>query len=574
MKKFVLLLLINFGTFAQTYITNVTVADVENMKLLEGKTVIIEGDKIGGIYPATIKIPGTAHIVDGRGKFLFPGLVDAHVHFFQSGGLYTRPDAIDLRKVKPYEREMAESHARMDNVLRRYLKLGITTVADVGATNNFLKRRSEFQGKDHAPEVFISGPLLTTYEPPVFKGLGDDAAFRLVTTPENGRQNVREQLKLNPDFIKIWYIAEFDKMDAETGARKFLPVIQAIIDEAHKNNKRVAVHATERITAQLAVESGCDFLVHSVEDELLSPAFIKLLKSKKVSLCPTLTVMDGYERTFGLKLDGSDYLIHNSDPFQLGSLLDLHHLSDTTLVKNYVRYTNSDKQVAKVKKSNEIMLANLKALSDAGVTIATGTDAGNIGTLHGSSYFFELHRMREAKISNWIILQASTIGGARMLGADGVLGSIAKGKKANMILLDANPVENMNNIMKIHRVINKGIVLDPSKIIEETPEELVQRQLNAYNFRNIEAFLDTYADDVEVYDFPDKLQYRGKQQMHRIYSEMFNKVPNLHCELLGRIVRGNIVIDNEKVRAGNETFGGAAIYHVENGKIKKVYFTL
>ncbi|HEX9979153.1 MAG TPA: amidohydrolase family protein [Flavobacterium sp.] len=573
MKKITLLfVLLHLNAFAQSYITNVTVVDVERQRLIPNQTVTIVGDLISDIKPANTKIPSNAVVIDAKGKFLLPGLTDAHIHFFQSGGLYTRPDAIDLRKIKPYEKEIEKVHNRMENVLKRYLRNGITTVVDVGATYNFLKQRQNFATTELAPSIYMTGPLLTTYQPEAFAGLKDDAPFQLVATPEEARKMVREQLTHQPDLIKIWYIVNVDNLDTEAGARKYLPVVKAIIDEAHQNKKKVAVHATERITAQLAVENGCDFLVHSIEDELLTDDFIKLLKKKNVVLCPTLVVYDGYEDTFGQKLNLSDHELRMADPFQLGSLLDLKHLADTLLVNAYRKYTIADKQVAKVLQTNNICIQNLKKLSDAGVTIATGTDAGNIGTLHASSYLDELLRMRQAGLSNWKIIEASTINGAKALGKENEFGSIAKGKKANLILLDANPVENIENLTKIHRVINKGVFLDPDKLLLETPEELVQRQLNAYNFRNLEAFLDTYADDVEVYDFPEKLQYKGKETMRKIYGGMFSKVPNLHCEILGRVVTGNFVIDKERVQINKEIIEGTAIYQIEDEKIKKVYF--
>lgn len=572
MKKITLLfLLFHLGAFAQTYITNVTVADVEKHKLIPNQTVIINGELISGIS-AKAKIPANATVIDGKGKFLFPGLTDAHVHFFQNGGLYTRPDAIDLRKLKPHEKEIAEAHSNMKSALQRYLKNGITTVIDPGATYSFLKQKQEFAGKNFGPSVYMSGPLLTTYEPEVFKGLKDDEPFHLVKTPEDARKMVREQITYKPDFIKIWYIANVDGLSPEAGARKYLPVIQAIIDESHKNNLKVAVHATERITAQLAVENGCDYLVHSVDDEVLTDDFVRLIKNKNVILCPTLVVHEGYVDTFGQKLHISSHDLRMADPYQLGSLLDLKHIADTAFVNGYRRYMNSDKQVAKANETKEICLQNLKKLSDAGAIIATGTDAGNIGTLHASSYLDEILAMRKAGLGNWKIIEASTVNGAKVLGRQNEFGTIAKGKKANLILLDANPVENIENLTKINRVINKGIVYEPEKMLAETPAELVQRQLNAYNFRNIEAFLDTYADDVEVYDFPEKLQYKGKDNMRKGYEGLFANTPNLHCEILARIVQGNIVIDHERVQFTDGIFEGIAIYHVENGKIKKVYF--
>ena len=129
----------------------------------------------------------------------------------------------------------------------------------------------------------MTGPLLTSYEPKEFENLKNDEPFSLVKTTEDGVKYVRQQLAYHPDFIKIWYIA-----NTATIAKKFQPIAKAIIDEAHKNNLKVAVHATERITAQLAVENGCDYLVHEVEDEVVPDDFIQLLKTKKLLFAPHL----------------------------------------------------------------------------------------------------------------------------------------------------------------------------------------------------------------------------------------------------------------------------------------------
>jgi imidazolonepropionase-like amidohydrolase len=555
-------LLLSNAIIAQTYITNVTIADVEKQKLIPNQTVVITNDLIANIQPSSkIKIPANAIVIDGKGKYLLPGMTDAHIHFFQNGGLYARPDAIDLRKLMPYDKEIELSHQTMQDKLRRYLQNGITNVIDVGATNNFLKQRELFKKADYAPSIYMTGPLLTTYEPKPFDNLKNDEPFNLVKTIDDGIKMVQLQLLYHPDFIKIWYIAGADGLG-----------IEAIIDEAHKNNLKVAVHATERITAQLAVENGADFLVHSVDDEIIKDDFVQLLKKNKTILCPTLVVHDGYINTLGQKNNFSNYELLKADPYQLGSLLDLKHLSDTVLVNRYKKRFNSVEQVAQAKKTNDIAVENLKKLSDAGVLIATGTDAGNIGTLHASSYLSELKAMQKAGMSNWQIIQASTINGAKILDKENEFGTIGIGKKANLILLDENPVDNLDNITKINKVINRGVVFNPNELIKETPTALAQRQLNAYNCRNIEAFLEPYADDVEIYTYPDKLMNKGKEEMRKIYSEMFEKTPTLHCELLGRIVQGNIVIDKERVKFGSGMIEAVAIYHIENNKIRKVYF--
>jgi imidazolonepropionase-like amidohydrolase len=578
MKKILNIILTLFiscnSLIAQTYITNITIADVENKKLVPNQTVVITNDLISKIQSSKVKIPANATVIDGTGKFLFPGLTDAHIHFSQNGGLYTRPDAIDLRKEFPYEKEIELAQKTMEDKLRRYLQNGITNVIDVGSTMRFLKRKAEFENSAFAPSIYMTGPLLTTYEPKVYQDYPDDSPFILTKTIEDGINGVKNQLPFKPDFIKIWYIAGADGLGVEASARKNLPIIKAIIDEAHKNNLRVAVHATERITAQLAVENGADFLVHSVDDEIISDEFVQLLKKNKVILCPTLIVHSGYNYTFGQTIKMTNHELQKANPFQLGSLLDLKHIADTTLVDKYKNRANSKKSVDGLEKADAICMQNLKKLSDAGVIIATGTDAGNIGTMHASSYLAELEAMQKSGMTNWQIIQASTINGAKILNKENEFGTIAVGKKANLIVLNANPIDNLNNITKIDRVINKGIVISPENILVETPTELVQRQLNAYNFRNIDAFLDTYADDVEVYNYPNSLQYKGKEQMRKIYTTMFDNTPNLHCELVGRITQGTIVIDKENVQFGKNSIDGTAIYHVENGKIKKVYFIL
>jgi imidazolonepropionase-like amidohydrolase len=570
---FFLVCIFTVKLFGQTYITNVTIVDVELKGLVSEQTIVITDDLITNVESSRkLNVSENATIIDGTGKYILPGLTDAHIHFSQNGGLYTRPDAIDLRNEMPYQKELDYSHQNMDEVLRRYLQNGITNVIDVGTTHNFLKKRALFEDRNDVPSIYMTGPLLTTFEPSVYENLGDDRPFSLVKTIEDGVKMVQEQLPYHPDFIKIWYITTRDESGVEASARKNLPIIKAIIDEAHKNNLKVAVHATQRITAQLAVENGCDFLVHSVDDEILKDDFVQLLKKNKTILCPTLIVHDGYIKTFGQTHEFSNHELLKADPYQLGSLLDLKHLPDTSLINNYKNFATSNEGVLSLKKADSISMANLKILSDAGVIIATGTDAGNIGTLHASSYLAELQAMQKSGMSNWQILEASTINGAKVLNKENEFGTVTSGKKANLILLDANPIENLENITKINLIINEGVVFKPDELIKDTPTDLAQRQLNAYNFRNIEAFLEPYADDVEIYDYPDKLRFKGKESMREGYSQMFENTPNLHCELVGRIVLGNIVIDKERVQFGDNILEAVAIYHIENGKIKKVYF--
>jgi imidazolonepropionase-like amidohydrolase len=452
------------SAFCQTYITNVTIVDVANQKLVPAQTVVIKNGIISNIQPSKkIKIPSGFTVIDGKGKYLIPGLTDAHVHFFQSGGLYARPDAIDLRKYYPYEKEINWVHNNMEDFLRRYVKAGITSVIDVGSNYHFLQQRDSFENKTYAPRIFMTGPLLTSYEPPVFKNLKNEEPFILVKTAEDGIKGVQGELPYHPDFIKIWYIVSPNKDSIEASAKEFEPVAKAIIDEAHKHHLKVAVHATQRITAQLAVESGCDYLVHGIDDEIVSDDFIKLLKSKNVIDCPTLIVEDGYFKTFGQNMHYSAYDVAISNPQQLESIQDLKHV-DTTLAGFYKNRFNMPAIKNRLKHEDSVRMANLKKMIDGGITIVAGTDAGNIGTQHASSLFDELKAMKESGLSNWQIIQSATINPTKILDKQDNLGSIAIGKKADLVLLNANPVEDLDNITHINLVINKGKVIYPSEI--------------------------------------------------------------------------------------------------------------
>lgn len=571
MRAFVLSICIcvSFFSNSQLLIRNVIAVDVENKKLLPSYSVVVDNGRIVAMgKDIKYKLPPGTQVIDGSGKYLVPGWVDAHVHFFQSGGIYTRPDAIDLRKYKPYSEEMEWTHRNMEDLLRRYTAAGITTVVDVGSSLNFLKQRDSFRTKTYAPAVYMTGALLTTWEPAVYKNLQDDEPFYEMKNEDDAKKYVQQQLPYNPDFIKIWYIVQGRNKDS--AARKHLPMVQAVVNEAHSNGLRVAVHATERITAQLAVEAGADFLVHGIDDEVVDATFVQLLKNKKTVLCPTLVVAGNYYKVFGQAYDFKPWDFQYANPTPLNSVIDLKYLPDTGLTH---RYKNSvTMRAGRRQHTDSILRTNLKKLLDGGVTIATGTDAGNIGTQHSSSYVDELIAMQEAGFDNWQLLQASTINGAKAVGKELEFGSIKTGKRADMLLLDANPLDNVANWRRINWVINKGVALNPDSVVQPSPGTLADQQLLAYNAHDLEAFLEPYAEDVELYNFPDKLEMKGKDQMRKAYG-FITKTPKLYCKLLNRIVQGNMVIDHEEVWGfGDKPFYGVAIYEIKNGKIAKVYF--
>lgn len=556
---------------AQVFIDNVNILDVERQRILPSQTIEIINDRIARILPSNqIQLNANDVVINATGQYLLPGLVDAHIHFSQSGGLYTRPDAINLTQFKSYETEIKETHDHYSDRLRRYIQAGITTVIDVGTTYSFLLQRDTFVHRPDVPSVFMSGPLITTYEPDVFKGRGADSPFTFVSNTEEARQAVQNQMAFKPDLIKIWYIVQADSTGKEAAARELLPIVKATIEEAHQHNLKVAVHAPERIVAQLAVESGCDYLVHCINDEIISPSFVSLLKQNDVIVCPTLIVHDGYVKTFSQTIQCSDYELRMADPLILGTLTDLRHLTDTALVNAYKRYARRPEVSLREAREDSICRLNLKLLSDGGVMIATGTDAGNIGTLHAVSYQAEVMAMHASGMSEWDILTASTINGAKVVSLESEFGSIAKGKKANLLLLDGNPTEDLNHLFSIDIVILNGQVINPDTLIRMTPEDVVQQRINAINFGKIEAVTNFYDDNIEIVYHPDLPEAPDLTDQIFDSPGRLASHPDIHVEVMDRSIQGSIVTAKERYTSQNFMMDFTVIYHVNGNKIKRI----
>ena len=230
------------------------------------------------------------------GKFILPGYIDTHVHFFQSGDLFTRPDGADLNSVRPYKDEVAWIKVASQRRVRALLRSGITSVVDVGGPMWNFEVRKNANADAKAPRVAVAGPLISSVSREKLD-LGDPPIVK-IDTPDQAREFVRKLAEQKPDLVKIWYI-----VDKDHPVESFRPIVRATIEESHAHKIRVAVHATELETARAAVEEGADVLVHSVTDKPVDDAFVKLLKDRHTILCPTLVVFERYGRTFSHQLN-------------------------------------------------------------------------------------------------------------------------------------------------------------------------------------------------------------------------------------------------------------------------------
>ncbi len=563
---FSILIFITLNLQAQeTAIRNVNVIDVKTGKVLTNYSVLIAKEKINWIgFDKLLKINRETNIIDGTGKYLMPGLIDSHIHFFQSGSLYTRPDGIDFTKHVPYKEEREKGFKNTADYLNRYLRLGITTVIDMGGPFNNFVIRDSISKNMLSPNVLVTGPLFSIVE---VKELAlNDPPMVKITSTEDADNLFNKMLPYKPDYIKIWYLAEEDYP-----AEKSFPLVKYIAALSAKNELRVAIHATELKTARLAVEAGANILVHSVEDEVIPDDFIKILKDKSVTYIPTLIVADNFGKTASGKLSHHPQDLALANAFAYGSLTDVEAMDSSSwpaIVKRF-RRNGTPKRFLQY---DSIMKINLRKLTSAGVNIATGTDAGNPGTFHASSYLQELEAMQHAGLTNAEIIRASTINAAWGFGMEDKFGSIEKGKTADLLLLKKNPLESMSNLTSIEWILKNGKIIKADTLLSESPEAIVQRQLNAYNARNIDSFIDTYSDDIEVFNSKGKLIIKGHEKLREEYEGFFKSTTNLYCQIEQRMVFKNFVVDKEKVRAGKDIHFAVAIYEVAEGKIKKVTF--
>ena len=555
----------NHAQAAVTAITGATLVNTNGKPPATDAVILLQNGKIIRVGTRqSIQIPKDAVIIDARGKWIIPGLIDSHVHFFQSGGLYTRPDALDLRKVVSYEKEIEKVKTNLNDTFARYLRSGITSVVDVGGPLWNFDVRAVAEKTDIAPRVIVAGPLISTYKPPVLSD-AQDAPIIKANTPEEAREMVRKQAEKKTDLIKIWFVVLPGEMP-----EKHLPVIKAVMEESRRLNLRVAVHATELETARVAVREGANILVHSVEDKPVDADFIRLLKEKNVIYTPTLTVYSGYRKTFSQQHDFTSTEYQIANPYVMSSLFDLRHIPAENMPKRLKDAIDNPKPIP----PPDVELKNLKILQDAGVTIAAGTDAGNIGTLHGASIFRELKMMVDAGLTPNQVLITATLNGAKLMGLEKDLGTIEEGKLADMVILNSDPLNNIQNISNIHLVIKNGKAFQPNDIIRKTPPDIVQQQVNAYNARDLEAFIATYSPDIKLYTYPDKLENTGHEEMRKTYGELFKRAPKLHCEIINRIAQGNFVIDHERVTGlpNGRIINAVAIYEVRDNLIQRVWF--
>jgi imidazolonepropionase-like amidohydrolase len=359
--------------------------------------LVVEDGRVTAAGPAAeVAVPPGAPVVDLGGRFVIPGLVNAHGHVGETRGLKSGPELYDRENV------IAQ--------LRLYARYGVTTVNSLGGD-----QEAGFRARDEQDTSALDRARLY-------------AAGRIVDakTPDEARALGAAPAPARPDWVKI-------RVDDNLGTAPKMPpaVYRAVIDAAHERGLRVAAHLFYLEDARDLVAAGVDFIAHSIRDRDLDEGLVAELERRKLCVCPTLmrevstfvyaSVPDFFADPFFRKA---------ADPAVLAALQEPDR-------QKAVRESPAS---ARYRGALEIAKRNLKRLVDAGVPIAMGTDTGPPARFQGYFEHLELERMAEAGLTPQQTLLAATSGAAACLGLTGKVGSLVPGAWADFLVLKEDPL--------------------------------------------------------------------------------------------------------------------------------------
>lgn len=405
-----------------TLFKNVHVLDVRAGRLLEDHQVLVKGDTIRELSDRPITTQ-SAHVIDGGGRTLMPGLIDCHVHVTFSATnlalLAQTPNTTLALRALP--------------ILRGMLRRGFTTVRDAGGADWALKQAIEdgMDGTVVGPRLFVSGPALSPtgghgdFRPrsdrllPIGCGCQRLASTRVVDGVDDVRRAVRELLQMGADQIKIMSSGGVASPTDPVNALGYsLEETRAIVDEAAARHTIVLAHAYTPEAIRRAVECGVRSIEHG---NLIDAPTAALMAERGAVAVPTLITYEALARD-GLRLG-------------LGA-----------------------ESAAKIEQVRAAGLRSLEIFKIAGVKLAFGTD------LLGGSHDLQSEEflIRAQVQSNLDVLQSATLIGAELLGQSGRLGEIVPGALADLLLVDGNPLDDLTCLTgqgeRIALVMQGGLV--------------------------------------------------------------------------------------------------------------------
>ena len=430
-----------------------TLVDGTGAAPVEDAAVVVRDGRIACAGPrADCPVPDDAETVDVSGRWITPGLVDAHVHYSQTGWADGRPDSYDARDRFPYPETIRELEENPERFFRSYLCSGVTATFDVGGFPWTWDLRDQTEGATDAPHVAVAGPLLSTRDHWV--ELPAEEQFLYLEDAETTDRAARYLVANRTDAVKVWYLVGRESPDTT----HFKRMLRIGAERAREADIPLIVHATGLWQAKDALRVGARLLVHSVYDRPVDDEFLRLARDAGTIYTPTLIVSRGY-----VQLRNRNFLEHE---------YEMACVDPATRRKAFLTDSlpgpPSPEQVAEAARREDeryrLMLRNLARIHEAGIPVAMGTDAGNPLTLHGPSVYLEMEAMREAGLTPMEVLVASTRNGARAMGREEDLGTVEEGKVADLLILAENPLDDVSNFRAVSLVVRAGRIHDRSDL--------------------------------------------------------------------------------------------------------------
>lgn len=564
----------------QLVLLGATVLDGTGGPALVDGVVVLDSDRISCVGSAKqCDLPANAEVIDVSGKWVTPGLIDSHVHFSQTGWFDGRPDGLDATEVYPYVDVARSLRDQPERFYKSYLCSGVTAVYDVGGHEWTLQLGARTEMDPAAPHIRAAGPLVT-HAPHEILNADGITTFLPMGTEAEGRESVAKLQEWGSTAAKVWYLKPNDDQLEALDL-----VFESVADEAHASSLDLIVHATTLREAKLAIGLGAAVLVHGVLDEPIDEEFLRAAAENDVIVTPTLVVYPNWRRAFASVALGESNV--PKDPNNCVDHETARIIADTSTLEPFLPEWLTKEQgqrfLDRMPEYEQFLKSELLKVYEAGITIATGTDAGNPLTLHGVSMMAEMLLMQQAGIPASQILVMSTKNGARAMGRLNDLGTLEPGKVADLLVLDADPTVDVANFHKLALVIRAGQIhsieeLSYGPVCGDTarPIDVVQAQVDAYNAHDLDQFLACYADDAALYDLSGKQPVvHGRSAMREIYSFLERVPDGFQVDIIDRLVSDAIIVDTERfvgLPEGVQWPNAVVVYEVRNGKIQNVWF--
>jgi imidazolonepropionase-like amidohydrolase len=401
-------------------IRNVTLIDGTGQPPLPHASVLVVGERIALVSPSEIKAPPGATVIDGKGKYLMPGIINSHIHL--AGG-----------RTGPGNHELVMNIARGTEVMHGLLYAGVTAIYDSGNYDNYIfeMRDEEQSGRIVGPRLFATGKLLT-----LAKGYQCCSGGLQVTDYEGTLPALDALIARKPDMVK--FTREQRGMGLESENLPLIPldVMTRLINHVHEAGLRTTVHVGEERYARESIAAGIDALAHPVYLEPADLSFARLVAAKRIPVSTTLGRTD-------------------NDVSVLDRPIFLATSPKEEIADNKATYGGKTPTSAWRASLMPIVERNVRQLYDAGAILALGTDRSLAAYVHR-----EMELLAEAGIPNLAITRIATLNAAIYMGKDQDLGSIERGKLADLLLLSADPVADIRNTVKIDAVFKGGKRID------------------------------------------------------------------------------------------------------------------